>query len=109
MRPVYLVVTGVGVSTPVIMDAKKAAFNIGVGCVIQSGTATFTLQHTYDDVTVPGWSGATANWFNNANVSNAVVSTDTAYTGRPIRALRLNVTVSSGGTVLLQVIQGSTS
>ena len=109
MRPVYLTVTGIGVSAPVPMDIKKAAFNVGVACVILSGTATFTLQHTYDDITVPGWNPATANWFNNSNISNATVSTDTNYLGKPVRAIRLNVTASSGGSVQLQIIQGTTS
>ena len=96
MRPVTLTVTGVGTSPIVPMDFRAQNFNIGFGCVINSGTATYSVQHTFDDIYNPA---ITPTWFNNSTV-NAVTTNQDGNYAFPIRAMRLNVTASTGSVTI---------
>jgi hypothetical protein len=91
MRPVYVTVNGPGVSPPIPMDYRKAV--------------TYTVQHTYDDITSPTFNPATAAWFNNSVINVATGNAETVYSF-PVRALRLNI-VSGAGSVTMGVIQGT--
>jgi hypothetical protein len=82
------------------MDSRLKPFNVGIGCTI-SATATYSVQHSFDDIT----KGPPVVWFNNANVNGATANADTNY-AYPVTAIRLNVTASSG-TVTIAIIQGS--
>jgi len=99
MRPTYLTQSGVG-STPAFpTDANKAPFLLTVSVVV-TGTVNYTIQHTYDDVTV----GIT-NWFPNGGATGLTVSAEVQYTWA-ITAVR--VTVNSGtGSVQAQIIHGT--
>mgnify|MGYP000166692795 CR=1 FL=1 len=48
MRPTSVTVSGTGTSSVVVPDYNISPFNVGVGCKI-SATATYTVEHTYDD------------------------------------------------------------
>lgn len=101
MRPITVSQTGTGQSATVPMDRKLAPFAVGIGCVV-SGTATFNVEHTFDniqDATV------TPTWFINSGFSAKTANQDGNYTF-PVRAIRLNVTAGTG-TVTMTVIQGS--
>src|SRR5262252_6474750 len=100
MRPVYITQAGTGASTPLPVNWRQDPVNIGIGCVITSGTATYNVEHTFDDITV----GAPTNWFPNINISGATTNKDANY-AFPIRAVRLNVTAGTG-TVVMAVLQG---
>ena len=103
MRPVYVSVTGVGVSPPVPMDARKAPFTAGVAVVV-TGTVTYSVQHTYDDITLTTFNPSTANWFN--SVLNGATANGEVHYDVPVRAIRLNVTAGTG-TAQMQIIQGT--
>lgn len=100
MRPVSVTVTGVANSAAIPMDYVQAPFAVGVGCVI-SATATYTVQHTFDDVQD---ATVTPTWFSNSGITAKTANTDGNY-AFPVRAVRLNVSASTG-TVTMTLIQG---
>jgi len=102
MRPVSVTVTGVNVSVPIPMDFLSAQFEVGIGCII-SGTATYTVEHTFDDVYAPGFVPASATWFPNTGLTARTTNSDGNY-AFPVQAIRLNVSASTG-SVTMRVIQ----
>ena len=52
MRPQVISKTGTGTSAWIPMDYKQNPFNVGIGVVV-SGTVTYTVQHTFDDIFDP--------------------------------------------------------
>lgn len=86
-------------------DARANPFQVGFGCVIASGTPTFSVQHTFS--TLYSGDGIPPNqglfsWFTNAAVDNEAASIDGNY-DKPISALRMKVV--GAGTVTLQGYQ----
>lgn len=104
MRPVTVVVTGIGVSAPVPMDVNQNPFNAGIGCKI-SATATYTVEHTFDDVWSPTFVPASATWFPNSGLTAKAANADGNY-AFGVRAIRLNVAASTG-TVTMTVVQSA--
>lgn len=89
--------TGVGSSSPIVMNLNTSPFNVGFG-VVKTGTVDFTVQHTFDDPTV----GFTT-WFPHPTVAAQIANADGNY-AFPVTAIR--VTMNSGdGTVTLKLIQ----
>lgn len=101
MRPIRVSQTGVGTSALIPMDYTQAPFSVGVGTVLASGTATWSVQHTFDDIQD---STVTPVWFDNTGISGVTANKDGNY-AFPVRAIRLNVTVGTG-TVYMILIQG---
>jgi hypothetical protein len=104
MRPVKVTVTGVGVSAPIPFDHYQSPSTAALGATIDSGTATYKVEHTFDDVFAPTFNPATAVWFDHPTLVGKVVNSDSNY-AYPPRACRLNVSISSGGNVSLTVNQ----
>jgi len=101
MRRITETVTGVGISPVLPLDFRAQIFNVGFGCVI-TGTATYSVQHTFDDIYNPA---ITPTWFNNATVSAVSTNQDGNY-AFPVSAIRLNVTASTG-SVTINILQTS--
>lgn len=108
MRYIYETVIGAtggpnndGFSVPVPLDTLVNPFSVGVGVNIISGGATYTVQHTFDDI----YAGApaAANWINHVYLAGLTVSSDGNY-AFPVRAIRLQVN-SGTGTVRMAVGQ----
>lgn len=99
MRPAIVSKTGTGASSIVPLDREQAPFNVGIGCVT-SGTVTYSVQHTFDDVQD---STVTPTWFLNSGITSQTGNKDGNYAA-PIRATRVNVE-SGTGTVTMTVIQ----
>lgn len=94
-------VTNVGSSSVLSLDPQQASFLAGFAAVVTSGTPTYSVEYTYDDVQQ---SSPTPVWFAHTAASGVTVNKDGAFTA-PIAAVR--VTISSGsGTVRLVVLQG---
>jgi len=99
MRPQVFTKTGTGTSAWIPVDYKQAPFNVGMGCVV-SGTVTYDIEHTFDDVfdstiTPVAFSHSTASGSTNTDGNYAF----------PIRAVR--ITVGAGtGDVKLTLLQG---
>jgi hypothetical protein len=93
MRPQTIATTGTSVSVIVPFDTYRNPFNVGIGCVV-NGTATYTIQHTFDDVITQT---ASITWFNHDDAS--LVSTTTNANGNfayPVSAARINQTAGTG-------------
>lgn len=102
MRPHTVTVTGVATSNWIPIDYKQDPMNIGIGCVIVSGTATYTVEHTFDDVFD---STVTPVAFANSGITAQTTNKDGNY-AYPIRAIRLNVTAGASPVVAMTLIQG---
>jgi hypothetical protein len=85
--------TGVSVS-PAINLLPSTAFAVGFGAIV-TGTATYTIQHTFDGV----------NYFDHEFVVGATTSQDGNY-AYPVASIRVNVT-SGTGTVILTTISNA--
>jgi hypothetical protein len=103
MRPTKVTVTNVGVSNPIPMDQYLTPFNVGLGAVIVSGTPTYSVQHTFDNVFDPSYNPSTGTWFNQPDMTAQTTSVDGNY-AFPVSAIRLNVTAGTG-VVALTVLQ----
>lgn len=103
MRPTTVSVTGVDTSAVVVPDYISSPFNVGIGCTV-TGTATYTVEHTFDDVFSLNFNPATATWIANSGLTAKTTSTDGNY-AFPVRGIRLKVT-SGTGTVAMTVVQG---
>lgn len=84
---------------PVIVDTAVSPVNVSIG-VIVSGEATYSIQHTFDDVELVG-DGAT--WFTHPTLNNVTSSASGNY-AYPIYALRVYF-VSGSGEVAATFIQ----
>lgn len=102
MRPMIATKTGTGESAPLVLDHYRAPFNVGFAVVV-SGTVTYTVQHTFDDVLN---SSVTPTWFNHTAVAGQSASADGNY-AFPVRAIRLSNTAGSGTTTLTAIQAGS--
>lgn len=104
MRPVRVVVSGVGVSPVIAIDQYASSTNIGLGVIVTTGPAVYTVEHTFDDVFDTAFNPATANWFDHPTLSAETVSKDSNYAAPP-RGVRLNVSTLAAGNVALTLIQ----
>lgn len=103
MRPIRKTVSALGASEPVQMDVHVATPDTSVGVVV-SGTLTYTVQHTFDDIYAADFDPATATWFDNSGLTNQTISNDGNY-AFPVTAVRLNVTAYTTGSAEMTVIQ----
>ena len=105
MRPVRVTVGSVAKSATIPVNVALGVVNIGIGCTLSTGgSATYSVEHTYDDVFDPAFNATTAKWFTHSTLSAKTASADGAYVN-PITACRLNVTAWTSGTVTMTVIQ----
>lgn len=105
MRPKRVSLTAIGVSTPVPVENYAENSAIAVGVKIVGGTATYSVQHTFDDVFVKGFDASTAVWYDHATLAAQTTNKDGNYFAFPT-AIRLNVTAVAGATVTMTLIQG---
>ena len=102
MRPTTLSVTGVGNSVVYPTDHYQTPFNVALGAVV-TGTATYTIQYTFDDVYATGYTPAAGTWTNHPTMTAKTATADSniAY---PVTGIRLAVTAGTG-KVALTIIQ----
>lgn len=102
MRPVVYTITGTGISGVCPIDHYIAPTNVTLGVTV-TGTSTYTVQYTFDDVFANSYNPATGNWVDHPSLTAQTGSKDSnlAY---PARGVRLNVTAGTG-TVRLTIIQ----
>ena len=102
MRPTVLSVTGVGTSNPCPADHYVSPFNVALN-VLVSGTITYTVQYTFDNVFANGYNPSTGNWTDHPSLT-AQTATKDANIAYPVTAVRLKTTAGSG-TATLTIIQ----
>lgn len=101
---IKLTQTGVGRSRVHVPDTFRDPFNIGIGCVV-TGTVTFVVQHTFEDVTDPAFNSATATWFDNSMGSKSA-NADGNY-AFPVNGISVNVTAGTGSVTVYLLQAGA--
>lgn len=104
MRPIRQTRTGTGVTPPVPLDHYRQPFNVGVAVVV-TGTVTYTVEHTYDDVYAQNFNPSTAVWFPLAALTAQTTTKDAAYTS-PVTAVRLNISAGTGSATMTLIQAG---
>ena len=89
--------TGVGSSTPLVMNTNISPFNVGFG-VIATGTVDYTIQHTFDDPAT-GFS----TWFSHPTIAAQTANADGNY-AFPVTGIKVLVN-SGAGTAQLKLVQ----
>lgn len=97
MKPVSKTISSATTSDWIKLDINAPIFAVGFGCVV-TGTATYTVEHTFDDVEI-----GTPVVFSHPSVAAKTASADGNY-AFPVRAIRLNVSATTG-SVKLTLIQ----
>lgn len=105
MRPKRVVLTTAVPSAPIPVNHYSDNGSIGVGVKIVGGTATYSVQHTFDDVFATGFNPATAKWFDHETLVGQTADKDGNYFAFPA-AIRLNVTAIAGATVTMTLVPG---
>lgn len=107
MRPIVLSApSGTGVSSPAILDIYLTPFQITLAVEFGTASATSTVEYSVDDpfAAYPTNYNTDAVWFPHPTLVNLTANgVDTITT--PVRAVRIDNTVWSSGTVTLTVIQ----
>ena len=110
MQPVQLTQNGTGATRAVAMDYMQNPFQVSLGCVLNAGTAFFSVEHTFDFTSVfnnPTWNGTTATWFANTGITGATTNISGNY-AFPVAAIRLNIySTNATGSVTLVITQAS--
>lgn len=104
MRPVRVTVSSAAASAPIPLNPLIGQFNVGLGATVNSGTLTYQVQYTYDDVFSPSFVASSATWFTHSTITGKTANFDGVIT-TPCTAVRLNVTAYTSGSVTLTVIQ----
>lgn len=107
MRAITKSVTGVGTTTPIPLDNYISPFNVGFGVVV-SGTATYTVQHSFDNPFAAGYTAAGATWFDHPDVAAETTNADGNY-AFPVAAIRVNLTSGSGTATITATQAGIAS
>ena len=90
--------TNTGSSSAIVVNTNTNPCNIGFGVTVDSGSPTYTVQHTFDDPAV----GFTT-WFDHPTVAGETTNQDGNY-AFPITGVK--VVISSGtGVVTMKLVQ----
>jgi hypothetical protein len=85
------------------MDYRAQVFNVGVQAIV-TGTATYSVQYTLDDVYAPPVGGL--NWTDLPSPFSGATASQVGDLKTPCAGMRLNVTAGAG-TVVLTLMQSS--
>lgn len=103
MRPCVYTITGVGNSSVMAPDAYISPFSVAINVQV-TGTVTYTVQYTFDNVFAAGYNPATGNWTNHAQLT-AQTATKDANIAYPCTGIRLTTAGGSTGTAVITIIQ----
>lgn len=107
MRPVTLATTdasgGATHSTLYRPDINVETFSVALGVKV-TGTVSYTVQHTFDDVWAASFDPSTATWFSHEDLVTKTANDDGNYSF-PVRGIRLRQNSGSGSCSMI-VIQG---
>lgn len=103
MRPITRSLTGVGNDVPIPLDIYLTPFNVSIQVTV-TGTITYSVQWTQDDVFATGYNPATGNWFAAAANLTAATDNEAGSLVSPVTAVRL-ITTAGTGTAAMRVVQ----
>lgn len=99
MRPIQQTQSGVGVGAWLPVDRHPFS-SVSYGCRV-TGTVTYNVEYTYENVLA----GATPTQVFAAQTGKT--ANQDGVINQPIAAIRLNVTAATGGSVTMDVLQGT--
>jgi hypothetical protein len=102
MRPIVYSLTGTGSSAVYPPDHYISPFNIALN-VVATGTITYTVRYTFDDVFAQGYNPASGTWIDHPSLT-AQTTTKDSNIAYPVTGIRL-VTTAGTGTATLTIIQ----
>lgn len=95
---------GVGATAPITIDYRQNPVCVGIGTVLSTGSANWTVQETFTDIyNTTATAFAAASWISNSGLTSKSATTDGSLLF-PVVALRLLIN-SGTGTVVFTVIQ----
>lgn len=97
-----------GFSAAIIPDYIGEYAPVGLMAEI-TGTVTYTIEYTMDDPFQPGWQQSSAPWFPVSAALQAKTANAADTTNQMVRAIRINGTTGTAGTVTLVAVQGTPS
>jgi len=97
MNPVTITNNGTATSRIINLDYFNDPFAIGMGVVV-TGTITYSVQHTFNNIYDSSVSTSTFTWFNNSSLANLTGNMDGNY-AFPVYGIRL-VTTGTGAATL---------
>lgn len=106
MKPVNLTVTGVGNSNVYPVDNYVSPSNLGLAVVV-TGTITYKVQYTFDDVFASGYSptAGTSTWFDHPTLTgSSSLNSNIAY---PVSGVRLSTSAGAGSATLTIIQAGN--
>lgn len=86
--------TGVGSSSVYAVDYFKNPVNIGIQAVL-TGTATYTVEYTLDDIMADGFVASGAAWSPITGLSGVSASASVLFS-TPCRGIRLTIASGTG-------------
>jgi hypothetical protein len=98
--PTSVTVSSQTSSAAIPINWRANNFAVGIGCVVNSGTHTYKVQHTFDDI----YTVANPTWFDHASLVSKTASADGNY-AFPIRAVRLTITAWTSGSTTMTILQ----
>lgn len=104
--PAYITASNGADSTVYVPNLHVTPFNIGLGAVVVSGSPTYTVEHTFDNVQVNNgdFNPSAVTWFAHASMASVVAVNRDGNYAFPVRGIRIRVT-SGTGTVRLAIVQ----
>lgn len=103
MKRVVVSKTGVGYSSLVPCDQYVNATAITLGVAV-SGTVTYSIEYTLDDIYAANFDASTATWYTHTVLTGLSANACSNFLF-PVMAARINVTAGTG-TATLTVLQG---
>ncbi len=107
MRPKIITVTGGAgevVSNPIPLDWRKEDFKVGLAVnLVGAAAGTYTVQHTFDDITDPDFDASTAKWFDHEVLTSQTTDQDGNY-AFPCQATRLKLDAGFSGDANFHII-----
>lgn len=110
MRPQAVTVSAVGTSEPRRVNYLERNFKLGLGVALSAGaTLTYSVEHTFDDPA--NFTDATdyntnGTWYETSGL-NGLTQSEDGNIVVPVQAVRLNVTVHTGGSATLTILQAT--
>lgn len=90
-----------------VLNYRGPDFNIGIGCEL-TGTATYAVQHTFNNVLANGFVEDDATVYTHATLTGETTNQDGNYINPPV-ACRLAITAHTSGTVTMRVAHAGRS
>ena len=107
MRPKRVTATGgVGIvySEVIPLDWRKEDFKVGLAVdLVGAAAGTYTVEHTFDDVSATDFDASTAKWFDHEVLASQTTDQDGNY-AFPCRATRLKLHAGFSGDANYTVI-----